>query len=357
MYKRFICWFVLFLFLLCGMVCAIIYKLDPLYVYKFKKNDFFYATERYQMPGLIKNMDYDTLFVGTSMARNFLEPNADKLFHTTSFNGALPGSTAREQNMAAQLATQSKTIKNIIWELNSYSFSGKPDWVSEGASPFPTYMYDTNKLNDIQYFLSPYSRKIALQNMKLNLDSTKLPQDPYWLYKFGDEEPKFEVDVAKRVVDGATTHKPISEGLYHEQMLKSFDSNIIEFVKQNPGVQFTFFYAPYPVTSHVVKDKNDPKHTEENILFKKEVYNKLKELKNVKLYDFQDAKEVTYNLSNYMSDQTHYYRHVNDWIIKQLATTEPITSKKVYEQRLSDFSNEIKNFDTSKLINSDEKPN
>lgn len=58
-----------------------------------------------------------------------------------------------------------------------------------------------------------------------------------------------------------------------------------------------------------------------------------------------------------MSDQTHYYRHVNDWIIKQLATTEPITSKKVYEQRLSDFSNEIKNFDTSKLINSDEKPN
>ncbi|MGF2716994.1 hypothetical protein ACQUY5_33440, partial [Bacillus cereus] len=74
---------------------------------------------------LVKNMDYDTLFVGTSMGRNFLEPDADKLLHTTSFNGSLPGSTAREQNMTAQLATHSKTVKTIIWELNLYSFSGK----------------------------------------------------------------------------------------------------------------------------------------------------------------------------------------------------------------------------------------
>ncbi len=355
MYKRFICWFIIFLFILSGIVCSIVYKLDPLYVYKFKKNDYFYATERYQMPGLIKHMDYDTLFVGTSMGRNFLEPDANKLLHTTSFNGSLPGSTAREQNMTAQLATHSKTVKNIIWELNLYSFSGKPEWVSEGASPFPTYMYDTNKLNDIQYLISPYSRKIALQNMKLKLDPTKSPQDPHWLYKFGDDEPNFSVDIAKRVVDG-TPHQSISDGWYHEQMLKSFDSNIIEFVKQNPEVQFTFFYAPYPVTYHVVMDKNDSKHTKENMLFKKEVYTKLAQLKSVKLYDFQDQKEVTYNLSNYMSDQTHYYRYINDWIVKQLATTEPITNKRDYEQRLTNFSNEIRNFDTSKLVNSDERP-
>ena len=137
MYKRFICWFIIFLFILSGIVCSIVYKLDPLYVYKFKKNDYFYATERYQMPGLVKNMDYDTLFVGTSMGRNFLEPDADKLLHTTSFNGSLPGSTAREQNMTAQLATHSKTVKTIIWELNLYSFSGKPEWVSEGNLTVP----------------------------------------------------------------------------------------------------------------------------------------------------------------------------------------------------------------------------
>lgn len=57
-----------------------------------------------------------------------------------------------------------------------------------------------------------------------------------------------------------------------------------------------------------------------------------------------------------MSDQTHYYRYINDWIVKQLATTEPITNKRDYEQRLTNFSNEIRNFDTSKLVNSDERP-
>lgn len=69
------------------------------------------------MPGLIKHMDYDTLFVGTSMGRNFLEPDANKLLHTTSFNGSLPGSTAREQNMTAQLATHSKLLKILFGSL------------------------------------------------------------------------------------------------------------------------------------------------------------------------------------------------------------------------------------------------
>ena len=105
-----------------------------------------------------------------------------------------------------------------------------------------TYMYDTNKLNDIQYLISPYSRKIALQNMKLKLDPTKSPQDPHWLYKFGDDEPNFSVDIAKRVVDG-TPHQSISDGWYHEQMLKSFDSNIIEFVKQNRKYSLHFLCA------------------------------------------------------------------------------------------------------------------
>ena len=356
MYKRFIGWFIIFLFVLGGIVCSIVYKLDPLYMYKFKKDNYFYATERYQMPGLIKHMEYDTLFVGTSMGRNFLEPTADQLLHTKSFNASLPASTAREQKMAAQLSINSTDVKNIIWELNLYSFSGKPDWVLEGNSPFPTYMYDTNKINNIKYFLSPYSRKMALQNFKLQLDPTKPTQDPYWLYKFGDKETNFTVENAKKTID-ATPLQPITEGWYHKPMLESFDDNIVSFVKQHPDVQFTFFYAPYPITYHVVSNKNDPQYTKENILFKKEVFNKLKNLPNVKLYDFQDQKDITYNLSNYMWDQTHYYRYINDWIIKELSTKKPITDEKAYEQRLSNFANEVMHFDASKLTNTDVKPN
>lgn len=355
MYKRFIGLFITFIFFLGSIVCFLVYKLDPLHVYKFKENDYFYANERYQMPGLVKHRNYDTIFVGTSMGRNFLEPVADKAFNTKTFNASLPASTAREQRMTANLAIQEKEVKHVIWELNLYSFSGDPDWVLGGSSPFPNYMYDQNKINNLQYFFSPYSRQMAFKNWSSKLQGEKTVEDINWLYKFGDQEEKFLVENAIKVIE-STEPTPLEEGYYHDKLLKSFEDNITSFVKSNPDVQFTFFYSPYPVTTHVINYKKDSDYIKEIIPFKKEVYNQLKELDNVKLYDFHDNKEITYNLSYYMWDQTHYYRFINDWIITQLATTPPIQDEKAYEQRLLEFENAIKHFDTNALKNEDRKP-
>ncbi|WP_369901620.1 hypothetical protein [Bacillus manliponensis] len=355
MYKRFIGLFITFLFLLGSIVCFIVYKLDPLHVYKLQENDYFYATERYQMPGLVKHRDYDTIFVGTSMGRNFLEPVADEAFHTKTFNASLPASTAREQRMTADLAIQKKEVQHVIWELNFYSFFGEPDWVLEGSSPFPTYMYDQNKLNDLQYFFSPYSRQMAFKNWSSKLQGYNPPEDLNWLYKFGDQEDKFLVENAIKVIE-ATEPAPPEEGYSYEILLKSFEDNIISFIKDHPDTQFTFFYSPYPVTTHVVNYKMDAEYLTTVLSFKKEVYNRLKEYNNVKLYDFHDNKEITYNLSYYMWDQTHYYRFINDWIISQLTTTPPINDGQAYEQRLAEFENTIKHFDTNELKNEDGKP-
>lgn len=349
MYKRFIKWFIIFSIVITTIVCTLIYFLDPLYLYhKLNDDNYYGATERYQMPGLVKNLDYETLLVGTSMGRNFVEAEVDKWFDTKSFNGSLPASTAREQRMVADLSIANHDLKNIIWEINYYSFSNQPDWVEEGASPFPIYMYDQNYLNDLKYLLNPYSRKMAVVNWTANINNKQYHRDPYMLYKFGDEIEKFSIEKSAELLKN-TTSRPINENETAQVMIKSFDNNVISFVEAHPEIQFSFFYAPYSIVIPVQFNKIDPEFTEERIEFKRNVYEQLQRFDNVKLFDFQDNEKIVYNTANYMTDAIHYYRYVNDWIIEELASGKPVTSIQEYDKRLEEYKKMIEGFNILQL--------
>ena len=53
------------------------------------------------------------------------------------------------------------------------------------------------------------------------------------------------------------------------------------------------------------------------INFKEYVSSSLLDCKNVDIYDFQIANEITTNLSNY-KDLTHYHQKINSWILQQM---------------------------------------
>lgn len=349
MYKRYLIWFFSLTIAVGGFICAFIYFLDPLYLYhKLDDDNYYGATERYQMPGLVKNLDYDTLLVGTSMGRNFVESEVDEKLNVNSFNGSLPASTAREQRMVAELAIKNHELKNIIWELNYFSFTNEPDWVVEGASPFPTYMYDDNLINDVKYLLNPYARKMAVINWNANRNNSEDFRDPYKLYKFGEGVERFTIDGARSVIDNAAP-KQIDETETFEVMKKSFDSNVIPFIERHPEIKFQFFYAPYCIVIPASTHKNDPRYTEDRINFKKYVYQSLSKYKNVEVYDFQDSKSVVYNVAHYMSDTIHYYRYINDWIIQELAAGRKIKSEDSYNKRLARYEKMITEFEISQL--------
>ena len=58
-----------------------------------------------------------------------------------------------------------------------------------------------------------------------------------------------------------------------------------------------------------------------NLKFKEYVFNRLSEYANVKIYDFQVAKEITHNLNNYR-DFSHYHQRVSQWILEQIQEDE-----------------------------------
>ncbi|MEH7298790.1 hypothetical protein [Neobacillus drentensis] len=332
-------------------IAVIMYILDPLFY--FRKAELYRpqyaAAERYQMPGLLKNQDYDTLFTATSMGRNFRESFADEKLGAKTFNASLPASTAKEQSMVAEAALRDKPgLKRVIWELNYYSFAGEPDWVMGPPSDFPTYMYDRTKINDIRYMFNSYSVEIFYKNLMANREGNEQWREVEPLYKFGQVAPIESIDHIQAYLNGV---QPVEFPEYEHSsvQLMSFKKNVLPLVKAHPDTKFTFFYAPYPIYNHVSYYKKNPKYLTERLKFKKAVFELTRKFPNVEVYDFQDMKEITYNIENYQGDTVHYYQFINNWILDYLAKNKPVQSEQEYAAKLQNFEKQITRFDIKQL--------
>ncbi|WP_223592202.1 hypothetical protein [Neobacillus bataviensis] len=334
------------------LVSVVMYKLDPLFY--FRKPDLYrpqyIATERYQMPGFLKNQDYDTVFTATSMGRNFRESYVNERLGVKSFNASLPASTAKEQSMVAEAAFRDKPqLKRVIWELNYFSFAGDPDWVTGPPSDFPTYMYDKWRFNDIRYLFSSYSIEVLYNNLMANKAGDEHRRDIESLYKFGQVAPIESIDHIKTTLKNVEPLEQLPSYEKSSVQIESFKENVISLVKAHPNTKFTLFYAPYPIYNHVSFYKKNPKYLTERLKFKNEVYKLAKQYPNVELYDFQDMQNITFNIGNYQGDQTHYYNFINNWIIDYFAKNKPVQSEKEYTAKLQNFEKQITNFNVKQL--------
>lgn len=333
-------------------VAVAMYLIDPLFNYR-KTSLYrpqYLANARYQMPGLLKNQDYNTLFTATSMGRNFQESYVDEKLGVKSFNASLPASTAKEQSMVAEAALRKKPeLKRIIWELNYYSFAGDPDWVMGPPSDFPTYMYDNLKINDIRYLFSSYSVEVLYKNLMANKDGDERWRDVESLYKFGQVAP---IETSEHVEALLKSVEPIENLPSYEKssvQLKSFKENVLELAKKYPDTKFTLFYAPYPVYNHVSFYKKNPEYLTERLKFKEKVFELVQDYPNIELYDFQDLKEITFNIDHYQGDMVHYYSFINNWLIDYIAVNKPVQTKEEYASKLGHFKNQILDFKISQL--------
>ena len=117
-YKKYVLKFIAVFAAVLILIAGFVYVSDP-YVY-YHKEGIYKRTftknfnMRYQMPGLIRNLDYETLFVGTSMSHNFREEKIDEVLDTKSLNATISGSSAREQREAVELAMKSRDIESYL---------------------------------------------------------------------------------------------------------------------------------------------------------------------------------------------------------------------------------------------------
>src|SRR3984893_3331664 len=133
---RFLCTSVLVVLL----AAALNFVVDPLQL--FRPARFYPAVyspdSRMQNAGLIRSQDFDTLFMGTSLAVHFRQSDIDRYLGVHSVKLATAGSTSVEQNFMLSAALR-RHPKMVIWAMDEWIFRNAPDIDHDAYMPADLY--------------------------------------------------------------------------------------------------------------------------------------------------------------------------------------------------------------------------
>lgn len=263
--------------------------------------------------GLAKNAKYNTLIFGTSTSENILKKDVDNIFNTSSVNASLSGSTNYEQRKLLNIALEKNNIERVIYGLDVFSYNRGYE---VSRVPLEKFAYDNNKLELYRYFYNFTTFKGVVKGLLGRNTKNWISNHGYW----GDDftyakEQTLSFD--NNTLLGAQNIGILNElksGYSLEFMKKNFDATY-DIFKNSTQTEFLIYYPPYANIWWDYAEKYNAKDT--IVEFKEYVNEKLKSLKNVKVYDFQNRRDIVNNLDNYR-DMVHYSPEINKKIIKDI---------------------------------------
>lgn len=265
--------------------------------------------ERYQNDGILKHFDYNAIITGTSMTENFKASEFDELFNVKSVKVPFLGASYREINENLERAIYANAdIKYIIRGLDYDSFFKEADLMRYDS--YPTYLYDDNPFNDVEYFfnktiLHDATYRNVVEYTKEGGLTTCFDDYANWNsnFIFGKEEIMKEYTRKDKVEKSQVKH-------LNPDNIKQ---NVIALAKENTQIQFYCFFTPYSI---IYWDKlNQGGLLENQLIMEKEAIELLLPYKNIHLFSFFDAFDIITDLDNY-KDPGHYSEDINSYILK-----------------------------------------
>ena len=331
---------VLTFFLICGVS---IFILDPYFHYRKPNNGLVYYkvdndpdAERYMNSGIIRSYEYDAVIVGTSMAENFKTSEFDSLFEAESVKLPISGGSFREVNEICEMALIEQPDMRIV--LRGLDLSGidvDKDLVQYDS--FPDYLYNHNRLDDINYLLS----KDALLRGCVShiIISTIMRREPFDFdnYANWNNTASFGRAAVLSTYERAVKSEDIillSEA-EREVIRGNIEQNVIELASTYPDTRFVLFFTPYSICYWDALSQEGT--LMKNIQIQEEVIEMLIPYKNIELYSFCNNFEVVCNLDNY-KDRGHYSEDVNSDILHWIAEGEYRITEDNYKKYLEDIT-------------------
>ncbi len=324
------------------------FMIDPFQQYrKATLHKTIFMKEFYLNAGLIKNYDYDSVVIGSSMIQNFKINNISKYLNFDKpIKLPISAGKINEHYTILKSAIKIKKVKNVLFGVDILS-------LRNSKNRLPNYLYDYNLMNDYLYLISIDTLKRSLLYPFLHYTlSKKHPRLDYNLM-FQWQHNHLESDFNSTKVLHSFQNKTVDldEDENQERLLNerttNIDKYIVPLIKGNPKINFIFFYPPYSILKY--KSLEQSQILNNFILTKKYLFKKLSEYKNVKLYDFQIVNSITTNLNNYR-DPIHYHQKINTWMLKQIAENNYLTTKENINNYLEELRKQTKSYHIEKVF-------
>jgi hypothetical protein len=318
-------------------VAALNFVVDPLQLFRPARlfAAMYSPDSRMQDAGLIRSQQFDTVFMGTSLAIHFRQSDIDRLLGVRSLKLAMTGSNSREQSFVLAVALD-RHPGRVIWQMDDWIFRDAPDIDSD--IHLPADLYRRNARGIASYL---FSGAMARESAWILLRSIK-PIEPMvarlttgLVFKFPisrvDDINTLRPEVAiaeaynakKAVAAFGHITDPVrsaylAEGYGYEAMVRNFERDAIGLIAKNPGVKFDIYLPPYSILQWVAMRDASPGTL--NIIYNFTAYvsQRLAAFSNVSLHDFRAAKPITHDLDNY-GDVIHHSPAIDLKVLSLLA--------------------------------------
>lgn len=301
------------------------YAIDP---FQFFRKPFLFkpifAKEMYLNAGLIKNYDFDSIIVGSSMTENFkLDEAKEYLGFEKPIKLTMSGGNMIEYSVLLTMLLIKK-YKNVLFGLDIFSLDQKESRLS-------IYLYDDINLNDLKYVFNfdILKRSIAyliaskLYNSAGSLFDFNLMYQWQHLNTDNDFNECKILEQFKNETSSINLGDSINQENLYMQRVDHFNKLLLKIIKENQDINFYIFYPPYSILTYKAMNGK-------NLIYffrtKEYINNILSNFNNVKIYDFQDRLDIVTNLNNY-KDLTHYHQKINTLMLQEISKSEGFYKK------------------------------
>lgn len=332
---------IIFLILIAG---AVIY-VDPFFHYHAPLENFPYLVDNQlsQNPGMAKNMNYDSVLLGSSMTVNFNTNWFGELLGLNTIKLSYSGAYPKDQSNIMEIIFKSDNeVKTVFLGIDVMSYTGG---VEETKYPIPGYLYDDNYINDIEYI---FNKDVLLDYILRPLadpDKTDLATvyASWWTDEYYNKQWVMHNYEPPQKVDTVTP-----KDAYIENLELNLSVNICPYIEENPDTEFYIFFPPYSVLywNNVICEN----HLEATMEEYQYIAERLLAYGNVRLFFFPNQRWIVTDLDNY-ADDSHYHSDINYYMTQCFADgTCEITSGEKMKQALEDMRLLIDEFDFEELF-------
>jgi hypothetical protein len=319
------------------LAAALNFVVDPLQLFRPARlfAAMYSPDSRMQDAGLIRSQDFDTVFMGTSLAIHFRQSDIDRLLGVRSVKLAMTGSNSREQSFVLAAALQ-RHPRRVIWQMDDWIFRDAPD-IGQDIY-LPADLYRRNAKGIASYLFSGAMARESLWIVARSIP----PLQPLvarlttgLLFKFpisrvddiNTLRPDFDVagfyNVNKALAAFTRITNPVrsvylAEGYDYDAMVRVFEQDAIGLIEKNPDVKFDIYFAPYSILQFVAMRDASPATLKTAYDFSAYALPRLTQFANVTLHDFRAAREITHDLNNY-GDVIHHSPAIDLKVLSLLA--------------------------------------
>ena len=283
--------------------------------------------KEYQCVGSLKTFDYDSVIAGSSVSEDYNNGWFDQGFGCKSIKAIRSYGATADLCYLLDIAFEHQDLKYVFYNLDPSALEADPETTYE-LTGCPMYLYDDNYVNDVRYWLN---KGVLMEKIPyLIANSLMGDYDENNSYNWAQWK-EFNSDM----ILGLYIRKPsVSEMKprdYYEDLLRKNLDMLTDRITAHPETEFYIFVPPYSMLwwDNIYREGD----TEAYLYNMEQAMKTLLAYENVKMFYFQNDREIITDLENYM-DILHFSPEINRYICDSLIAGKRQVNSENYAEEI-----------------------